>query len=197
MAGSDRFVRLPTELLEALLRTPLNGTQWHVLFWILRNTLGWNRNLTAFSWYQIARDLLLDRGGVVRCGNRLLKSGILFLQNGQVGIQQDATRWQRTELAPPGKKAMTNVSADRRHRKAMTENITSDDDCHRKRCRESSLFRRAKDSSKDRLKTHKDKHSPKSDDDRHRSITTGNSQRRHLAGAARPIAGKYDGLSQN
>jgi hypothetical protein len=92
---------------------------------------------------------------------------------------------------------MLGVSDDQRHRKPMTGNIASDDGRHRKRCQESSLFRRAKDSSKDRLKTYKDSHSPKNDDIQHRAGSTENTGRRLLAGAAKPIPGKYDSLSQN
>jgi hypothetical protein len=64
-------------------------------------------------------------------------------------------------------------------------------------CQEASLFRRAKDSSKDRLKTCKDTHPLKRDAAWYRARTTEKTQRPHLAGAAKPIPGKYDRLSQN
>jgi len=197
MPGFDRFVRVPTELLEALLETPLNGTQWRILFWIIRHTLGWNRSMTSFSWYRIARELALDRGGVVRAGTRLIQSGILAVVGDQVGVQQDHSRWPTLRLAPRDGKAMTDISADTRHRKALTGVPQSADDSHRKRCQESSLFRRAKDRCKDNLKTYKDRPSQKPDD-AHRGASTDTSvERRLLAGAAKPIPGKYDRLSQN
>jgi len=197
MPGSDRFVRVPTVLLEALLRVPLTGTQWAILCWVIRQTLGWNRDTTPFSWYRIASDLAVDRGGVARVGHRLLCSGILYSDGHQIGIRQDPTEWKGVRLAPQGEEAMTDVTGDGSHRKTMTGIIATDDACLRKRCQESSLSRRAKDSSKDRLKTYKDKHLPKSDDTHHRSGFTDNTERRHLAGAAKPVPGKYDGLSQN
>jgi phage replication O-like protein O len=174
----DRFIRLPTELLEALLRTPLNGTQWRVVGWVVRQTYGWNRDVAPFTWYRIARDLSMDRGGIVRAGNRLLRSGILFAQVGGVGIQKNDAQWNRQMLAPQGEGAMTGVSADGGPRKAMTGNIANDDERHRKRCQETALFRRAKDSSKDRSKTYIQ-------------------MNRNRAGAAKPVPNKYDGLSQN
>ena len=73
----DRFVRLPTELLGALLHARLSGTQWRILLWVIRHTYGWNRSTTAFSWYQIAKELSLDRGGVFRAGKRLLEGAML------------------------------------------------------------------------------------------------------------------------
>jgi phage replication O-like protein O len=192
---SDRFIRLPTELLEALLRVPLAGTQWCILFWVIRETLGWNRKTVPFSWYRIAKDLAMDRSGVVRAGSRLLRFGILHSDAGQIGIRQDPKRWNDSRLAPQGEKAMTGVYDDGSQRKAMTGSIASDDASPRKRCQESSLFRRAKDSSKERLKTYKDRRT--SADARRHAPYIKNSGRRHLAGAARPMPGKYDSLSQN
>jgi phage replication O-like protein O len=197
----DGFLRMSNTLLEALLKLHLTGTQWGILFWTVRNTIGWNRDTTCFSWYRIARELSMDRGGVARAGNRLLNAKVLFVRDGRLGIEQDHRGWEeRLFRSPCGDRHqlwMPGLSDDQRHRKPMTGNIASDDGRHRNRCLESSLFRRAKDSSKDRLKTYKDRHAPKSDDARHRVDATANTERRHLAGAAKPIPGKYDGLSQN
>ena len=198
---ADGYLRISNTLLEALLKLDLTGTQWSILMWTLRNTIGWNRDTTHFSWYRIAKDLSMDRGGIVRAGNRLLQAQVLCARAGGLGIEEDHRRWEkrmfRCRWEDNGQLWMPGISDDQRHRKPMMGNIASDDGHHRKRCLESSLFRRAKDSSKDRLKTYKDRHSPKSDDARHRVDATANTERRHLAGAAQPIPGKYDGLSQN
>ena len=195
MSASGRFVRVPTELLEALLQRPLNGTQWRILFWVIRHTFGWNRDRTPFSWYQIARDMTLDRGGVVRAGNRLMHSGILSAVENRLGIQQDFTQWQRSGRAPVGQQTMTGVSADSCQRKAMTDIIESADDCHRKRGQPSSFFRRAKDSIKDKSKTYKERHPNEIGDQQHRRKPQGGGREYSSAGAAKPIPGKYDGLS--
>ena len=194
---SDRFVRLPTELLEALLRARLSGTQWAIVCWVVRHALGWNRNTTPFSWYRIASDLSMDRGGVVRAGNKLLQAGVLYSQDNQIGVQQDTRHWKRSKRAPQREETMTDVSADRCHPKPLTAIIPSDDHRQRERCQESSLLRRAKDRSKERRKTYIDRPRPQTDDLRNRLITAQNGARQHLAGAARPIPGKYDGLSEN
>ena len=190
--ASDRFVRVPSELLDALLNIPLSGSQWRILLWVIRHTYGWNRITAPFSWYRIASDLAMDRGGVVRSGNRLLRAGILFGQDGRLGIQKDRKLWEfgeRRRRDNPAQLSMLNISADRSHRKPMTRSIASDDGRHRNRCQESSVFRRAIDSSKDRLKTNKDMHPRKPDDSRQCIYDS--------AGAARPIPGKYDRISQN
>jgi hypothetical protein len=54
---------------------------------IIRQTYGWHREMTPFSWYRIARDLHLDCGGVVRTGRSLLEAGILFTENKELGIE--------------------------------------------------------------------------------------------------------------
>jgi phage replication O-like protein O len=193
----DRFVRLPNALLEALLAIRLSGVQWRILLWVIRQTLGWNRNWTPFTWYRIAKDLAMDRGGVVRAGHSLLRFGILCSDHGQIGIQEDLSLWLHALVSRPPHKAMTDVSADGCQRKAMTGVIATDDDCQRNRCQPSSLFRRAKDRCKDRLKTYKDRRSLRIDDARHRPTAADNVERRPLAGPARPIPGKYDSLSEN
>ncbi len=157
----DKFVRLSTELFEAILRAGFTGVQLHIVLWVVRNTYGWNRKLTTFSWYRIAKDLSLDRGGVVREGNRLLKEQVMVLINQQIGIQKDYDRWRQKGLASsqaddPRQLWMTGVSAEPAHREPMTGIIVTDDSTHRLRRQASSLSRRAKDSSKDRIKTKKD-----------------------------------------
>jgi phage replication O-like protein O len=194
----DRFVRLPTELLEALLKVPLSGAQWRILFWVIRQTYGWNRDQTPFSWYRIAKELGLDRGGVARGGHKLLCEKLLILEDDQLHVERDTNRWNGFRLAPSEGEvkpvAMMDVDADKHHRKAMTGIIGSDDKDRLKRCLESTLFRRAKDSSKDRLKTYNDSGEPEV---RRHTIGIGNSEVRHLAGAAKPIPGKYDRLSED
>jgi len=193
MATSDRFVRVPTDLFETLLRTRLSGTQWRIVFWVIRRTLGWNRETTPFSWYRMAAELAMDRGGVVRAGHHLLHTGILHLIRDEIGIRPVEKLPPDSTPASP-KRAMTKVSADRRQRKPMTVVIATDDKSQRKRCQESSLFRRAKDSSKDKLKT-KRKAIQIADSARqaslHRACIVSTS------GAAQPIPGKYDNLPQD
>jgi hypothetical protein len=55
---ADRFVRFPTRSMEAFLSLPLNGTQWRIVLWIIRNTLGWNRSSIPFRWYRLAKELV-------------------------------------------------------------------------------------------------------------------------------------------
>src|SRR5438128_10582942 len=96
MGMPDRFVRIPNDLLRTLLRTRLSGIQWSILCWIIGRTFGLNRNTTPFSWYRIAIELALDRGGVVRAGRDLLHGGILYLEGDKSGIRRIGFRPQRS-----------------------------------------------------------------------------------------------------
>jgi len=135
-AHTDRFVRLPSQLLDNLLRLPLNGVEWRIVFWVIRQTIGWNRAATTFSWYRIAKDLKLDRAGVYRAGNWLCGAGVLGTQDGRIWVGEASGQWRtfsRGRQRAPA--AMTSVNVD--------GNL-------RKRRHPSTSARRAKDRSKDR-----------------------------------------------
>jgi phage replication O-like protein O len=195
------FVRVPTYLLEALLRVRLTETGWRIVLWVIRQSYGWNRQTAPYSWYRIARDLSADRGGIVRTGNRLLRAKVLFVREGSLGVQENYREWDNAifpcERDEHGQLWIPGMDADRRHRTPMTRITASDDDRHRNRCQPSSLFRRAKDSSKERLKTYKEMRPDGTDDLRKRRKPQEEQREYSSAGAARPIPGKYDRLSQN
>ena len=187
LAQSDRFVRLPAELLEALLRTRLTETSWRILLWVIRQSYGWHRQSAPYSWYQIARELSMDRGGVVRTGNRLLRANLLCVRGGQLGLEGDWRRWDarlfaiRTDAG--GERVRPGPSGDEHPRNPMTGRIASDDGRHRNRCQTSAGLRRAKD-SKERIDTYID-------------ISRKAKEKGHHPGAAGPVRGKYDGISEN
>ncbi len=180
MLSTDRFIRLPTALLECQLQTPLNGAQWRILFWVIRQTYGWNRESTPFTWYRMAQELGMNRPAVYRAGQALLTAGILVAPEKQLAVQTDHRLWNSCPTTVAGRQLwMPEISVAGEQRPALLGDNATVASRQRKRCQKATVFRRAKD-SKDRLKTYKD-----------------NSERRHLAGAAKPIPGKYDGLSQN
>lgn len=157
---TDRFVRVPTKLLEALLRARLSGTQWRILLWIIRQTYGWNRESAPFTWYRIARELAISRPAVYRAGLKLVASGVLVTQGKRLAV----------------------AGAQRR---AVPRSNATDAARQRNSCQEATLFRPAKDSSKDELKTYKDKRWNHSRGER------------EMAGASSPRLGKYERLSEN
>jgi phage replication O-like protein O len=155
----DRFVRLSSELLDALLRVHLSGMQWRILLWVLRNTYGWNRKTTRFSWYQIAKQLGGNRAVVWRAGQRLLQAHVLVLEDDQLGIQKEDDQWRVPGLASDGDRQlwMPGIDVAREQRQPLPRSNAIVAARQRKRGPEATLFRRVKDSSKDNLKTYKDK----------------------------------------
>src|SRR5215472_5373838 len=92
---SDRFVRLSTELLEALIRSKLAGVQLRIILWVIRNTYGWNRELTPFTWYQISKELRINRGAAYRAGRALVAANVLRVDGCELAIQIDPAAWQK------------------------------------------------------------------------------------------------------
>ena len=191
---ANGFIRLPRIVLEALLKLPLNGTQWRILFWVIRQTYGWHVNATRFSWYQIAKTLGTDRGGTVRCGNALVSRRILRIDSQRVSLESDSSKWQRA--LRPQEKTMKFVSDDMDQRKTMQEGIACDDTRQPIRGRATALFRRAKERSKEKEKKYRNTRSELPQATRH-SLHNGALGRHHASGAARPIPGKYGCLGQN
>jgi phage replication O-like protein O len=194
----ERFVRLSTELLEALISSRLTGVQLRIILWVIRNTAGWNRTLTPFSWYQIAKKLGGNRAVVWRAGRRLLQAHVLVLEDGQLGIEKDGDQWLIPRLARDGARQLWMPGMDvagEQWQSLPTSNGTVATR-KRKRCPEATLFRRAKDSSKDKLKTYI-KTGAASDAPRQRFRNGALSEHQHPAGAAQPIPGKYDSLSED
>ena len=194
---TDRFVRLPTDLLEAVLLSKVTGVQARILLWVTRHTYGWNRSFTPFTWYQIAKALSVDRAVIYRAAHKLLQGQMLHLQDGELGIQLDYELWglfQKPQNAA-SRQLWLGISVVRQQRQALSCNNAGVVPRQLNRCPATTLFRRTKDRCKDKLKTYKDRHAPTGGDASHRTGTT--DPRRHLAGAAKPIPGKYDSLSQN
>jgi phage replication O-like protein O len=196
--GPDRFVRVPTPLLEALLRARLTGTEWQVLLWVIRHTDGWNRQWAPFTWYRMAKDLGLDRAGAYRAGQALLRSNILVEAEGRVAVQRDDRAWasHRRRVGRDGSRQLwiPGLSVARTQRRTLftdNENVAGE---QRERCRQATVFRRAKDSIKERKKKYIDTPAGRADG-LHRPAAGSGPPR--TAGAARPVPGKYDGLSQN
>ena len=104
----DHFVRFPTHLLNALLTIPLTGTQFRIVLWVIRYTVGYHRASTAFSWYSLAHKLRLDRAAAYRAGVALIQANILVPQNGSLAIQADVDAWLMSVVAKQRKALSDN-----------------------------------------------------------------------------------------
>jgi len=196
MISVERFVRVPTAPLEALLRMPITGGQWRLLLWVIRFTYGWNRSQTTYSWNRIAQDLKLDRSAVYRAGQALIRSQILAVNDGYISLQADQHFWN-SDLAVKRSKDrqlwIVGCDVAQEQRRALSGDIQNVAAAHSTCGREATPLRRAKDSRKEQLKTKKDRQG-------HPGLPAqvfNHRRQRLLEGAAQPIPGKYDGLSKN
>jgi phage replication O-like protein O len=182
------------------LRARLSGGQWRILLWAVRATYGWNRQWTPFTWYRIAKETRQDRAATYRAGTALLRARVLVQHEAQISVQQDGGAWDsripaaRTDDAQQLRMPGTKVAKEQRFPLPASNAAVALK--QPMRCREATVLHRAKDSSKDRVKTYRDRlgHAGRAPHGRGGREDT---ERPHWAGAAKPIPGKYDSLSQN
>jgi phage replication O-like protein O len=179
--SSHRFVALPSGMLDALVVIPLTGAQWRVLLWVIRQTLGWNREWTAFTWYRMAKDLHMDRAATYRAGQALLSWNILSPREKLLGIQSNIRQWEQPAVLAGRQLLLPEMGVAYEQRKPLPGDNAAVVGGQRKRCVATTVFRRAKDSSKDKLKTYIDMAQEKP----------------QPAGPFQPATGKYDRLSKN
>jgi phage replication O-like protein O len=202
--NTDRFVRFPMELMEVLLWARLSGTQWRIVLWVIRWTRGWNRLWTPFTWYRIAKELRIDRPTVYRAGTALVRANIVVQQKGHLAIQLDYCAWSATVVAPLGDDSgqlwMPGMRVARQQRRPLSRTIQDVAKQRENSWQDTTVSRRAKDSRKEGLETYKDNDSDPADEPRHplRRKPQGAGDGEYLSsGAARPIPGKYDSVSEN
>jgi hypothetical protein len=123
---------------------------------------------------------------------------VLILQDLRLGMQKDYEQWDRrvrTSTDAAKQLCLPGVSVAWEQRRALPVGNAPVASEQPNSCLGATLFRRAKDSSKDRIKTYKDRRKRGAAPDRIKPPDY--SERRLLAGAATPVPGKYDGLSQD
>ena len=77
----DKFVKIPTELFEALMRASLTKTQMMVFLYVIRKTYGWNKYIDVISISQAAKELGKDRRWIQRAFRDLEAMGMIQINN--------------------------------------------------------------------------------------------------------------------
>jgi phage replication O-like protein O len=198
---ADPFVRVPTELLTALFMAPLSGTQLRVVLWVIRQTYGWNRPSVRFTWYRIALELNGSRPATYRAGQALLGAGILSLQGNQVAVQRDPRRWRGDLWGRAGFDGVQwrigGARVARKQQTALPDGIGGVAGEQPECFPDATLFRPWKESSKKKTNINNGGHPPPGGRSQPGREPQGEERKYCVAGAARPIPGKYDGLSQD
>ena len=94
------YVRIANELFEQIYQIPLNGSQFRIIFFIMRNTYGFNRKSWKMSAGYISRGTGLHIRTVKRELRRLEELGILTVKHkgegtiSDVGINKKYADWK-------------------------------------------------------------------------------------------------------
>lgn len=73
----EKFIKIPTDLFEALMHTPLTKTQMMVFLYIIRKTYGWNKYIDVISISRAARELKKDRRWIQKAFRDLELMGMI------------------------------------------------------------------------------------------------------------------------
>ena len=90
--------RIANELLEAIIRCHFSATELDIIWFIARNTYGWNRKEAIISYGMMAKGIDGDIRYVKRMVSRLIKNGVIFKAkiNNQnlIGLNKNYKVWR-------------------------------------------------------------------------------------------------------
>lgn len=126
----DKFVKISTELLEALCRTPLGGARNSVFLAIMRKTYGWNKKQDLISISQIQELTGLSRRSVIYAMQNLEAGKFIKVKRGlrgqinSLGINKNYDQWVVQEKAPKYKQTIEKQK-ERYRERVVQETETS------------------------------------------------------------------------
>ena len=85
---------LANELLEAMLRAGLNGTQWDVMMAIARKTYGWSKKQDFITMTQIGNMVGRARPHISRAFNQLLSANMCTKNGTLISINKLYSTWK-------------------------------------------------------------------------------------------------------
>ncbi len=93
------YTRISNELLEAILKHSFTGNEQKVIFYVIRETYGWDRKKAPISFGMISRYTGISRRNAIRVCLSLEKRGVLFFEGNGVkhahimGLQKNYDLW--------------------------------------------------------------------------------------------------------
>ena len=101
----DNFTQVPNEIIETLARVNLNSYESRVLWFIIRKTCGWHKDIDWISLSQLSEGTLIEKPNISRTINSLVKRNIIVrLVKKHMGIQADYCKWLDKDLQPWGRR---------------------------------------------------------------------------------------------
>ena len=91
----DNFTKVPNETLEALARIRLAPNESKIVFFIIRKTFGWHKQMDWISLSQIVEGTGIAKPNVCRSIKSLVRRDIIVRPDSRhVGLQEDYIRWK-------------------------------------------------------------------------------------------------------
>lgn len=110
----DGYVRISTELYEAILKFPFSKRELLVVLAVIRKTYGWNKKIDWISLAQLSELTGIDRSHVAKTINHLCDIKVLLKQphpNKQaIGIQKNYSTWKVLPKQPMWPKRPSSVA---------------------------------------------------------------------------------------
>jgi len=128
------FTKIANEILEAMVNTPLLGSEFQVLLYIIRKTYGYNKKQDRISFTQFEKATGISRQTINKTIKNLVAKGMIvkiYLPEGNIGYTfiKDHEKWVvKTHLLVKGKwktskDVLTKTSKDVLTHKRKKENI--------------------------------------------------------------------------
>lgn len=116
------YTSIANELLDEIIKTQLTGSDYSVLFFVIRNTYGFNRKKHKMSITYFQKGCKLSRRTIINSLKRLVKAGILVKKKTalitEYGLQKDYEKWlvKKTALVKTSALELVKTSAPNKER---------------------------------------------------------------------------------
>jgi phage replication O-like protein O len=94
------FTAIANEIMEKLYSIPLSGSEYRILFCIIRKTYGWNKKADKISLSQLVTETKLSRKQVCESINKLVTKRLLFRDRkfiNEYSFNKNYEQWLVTE----------------------------------------------------------------------------------------------------
>lgn len=101
----DGYTKIANELLEHLVEPGINGSEYRLVFCLIRKTYGYGKKTDVISLSQFQRLTKMGRKGVVDTIKSLVGKRVLLREGNRYGINKNWEEWVVVKRPPGGQKA--------------------------------------------------------------------------------------------
>jgi len=138
------YVRIPHELLNAMLATEFTGREFRIILAVIRYSMGWHKEEAHLTQKQIQQITGLSQRTISDCLRRLaIKNILTVVGTDTYMLQKDYTRWQidQRRYKPLTEGIVSSYRKQAQDLAKATQNSTeSDVNFYRKQCKDAESF---------------------------------------------------------